>query len=208
MRERPEAEPRRLPDPAQRAQHGGMATKVVIAAAALLGTGYLASTHFPGATRPAPGVAPPLSQSPVPTPRPATHVGAQFSMIAPENAPAALRHSGLTPDQQRTILAAVKRREVRLVNMPLADATGLTGKTVVVSSAGIAQTVVLGPAPKSVLLPIRDIGEVLITPVGPPGATHTIADGVQMVALTALGPQLLPTLPSTDQQLVLDVIVQ
>lgn len=209
MSNRPAPEPQKIAPAGaetQTSSHTGMATKVVIAAAALLTTGYLAAHNFSGKTPVSSSemsaVQAPTQETPPATPA-AVHAASQFAMIAPEKAAAALKHSSLTPSQQSTILAAVKRRDVRLVAMPLADATGQTGQTVTVSSAGITQTVVLSAKPKGVLLPIRDVGEVMIAPVTTPQA-----DGMHIVALTALGPQMLPTLASTNQQLILDVIVQ
>ncbi len=125
----------------------------------------------------------------------------QFAMIAPDNAPRALQQSGLPPDQQARILAGIRKREYRLVQMPIYDEAG-TGGVVSVSSGGITQTVPLSPQPRTVLLPIRISGEVDIAPVSDPGPA-----GVAPGAITVLGPTPLPVI-HRDQMLVLDVIVQ
>ena len=125
----------------------------------------------------------------------------QFAMIAPDNAPRALQQSGLPPDQQARILAGIRKREYRLVQMPIYDEAG-TGGVVSVSSGGITQTVPLSPRPRTVLLPIRISGEVDIAPVSDPGPA-----GVAPGAITVLGPTPLPVI-HRDQMLVLDVIVQ
>ncbi|RDI40505.1 hypothetical protein C7453_101299 [Gluconacetobacter liquefaciens] len=155
------------------------------------------------------------SEHPAPAPAPivsdATHGAAaganaltstqQFAMIAPDNAPRALQQSGLPPDQQARILAGIRKREYRLVQMPIYDEAG-TGGVVTVSSGGITQTVPLSPKPRTVLLPIRISGEVDIAPVSDPGPA-----GVAPGAITVLGPTPLPVI-HRDQMLVLDVIVQ
>ncbi|MBB2189129.1 hypothetical protein HLH34_04020 [Gluconacetobacter azotocaptans] len=125
----------------------------------------------------------------------------QFAMVSPDNAPQALQQSGLSPDQQATILAGIKRREYRLVRMPIYDEAG-TGGVVTVRSGGIAQTVPLGAQPRVVLLPIRISGEVDIAPVVDPGPA-----GVAPGAITVLGPTPLPVI-HRDEMLVLNVIVQ
>lgn len=203
MNDRPEPELRRLqPDAAPDARNGGaMATKVAIIAAALLGTGYFATHNFSRSPHSSAAVGNVAQQTA--STKSAVHAAAQFAMIAPENAAQLLRHSNFTPDQQQSILAAVKRRDMRLVQMPIADASGQVGQTMNVSSAGLSQNVVLTGKLQSVLLPIRDIGEVSLTPVTVPRP-----GGIQVVALSALGPELLPNLSSLDQQVILDVIVQ
>ncbi|WP_147150697.1 hypothetical protein [Neoasaia chiangmaiensis] len=206
MNDRPEPELHRLPPNAasEARGHGAMATWLVIAASALLGVGYLANHGIAGNS--APTAAPVSAQGATQNAASAKHtlhVGAQFSMIAPENAAQALKASHFSPDQQQDILAAVKRRDVRLVQMPIADATGQVGQVVSVSSAGLTQNVSLTGKLQSVLLPIRDVGEVTLTPVTTPRP-----GGMQVVALSALGPELLPNLSALDQQLILDVIVQ
>lgn len=125
----------------------------------------------------------------------------QFAMISPDNAPRALQQSGLTPDQQARILAGIRRREYRLVQMPLYDEGG-RGGVVTVTSGGITQTVPLTPRPRTVLLPIRISGQVDIAPVTDPGLA-----GVAPGAITVLGPTPLPVI-HRDEMLVLDVIVQ
>ncbi|MBB2174734.1 hypothetical protein [Gluconacetobacter johannae] len=125
----------------------------------------------------------------------------QFAMVSPDNAPQALLQSGLTPDQQATVLAGIRRREYRLVRMPIYDEAG-TGGVVTVRSGGIAQTVPLGAQPRVVLLPIRMSGEVDIMPVADPGPA-----GVAPGAITVLGPTPLPVI-HRDEMLVLNVIVQ
>ncbi|AOX19135.1 hypothetical protein [Kozakia baliensis] len=210
MMHRPDPELQRLPphsvqEGASDARPGGaLGVKLAIAAAALLASGALATHNFYSSdhkTTPAQS-AQIANQTPA-APHQPIHAAAQFAMIAPENAARALQKSRFSQDQRAQILAAVKRRDVRLVEMPVADASGQVGQAVSISSAGITQTVVLTGKLQSVLLPIRNAGEVTVTPV-----TQPRTGGLQTGVLTALGPEVLPTLSSLAQQIILDVIVQ
>jgi len=127
---------------------------------------------------------------------------AQFNLIAPENAATALARSGMSPDQQANILAAVKRRDYRLVEMPIYDNAG-TGGVVSVRSGAFTQQVALSSVkPTTVILPILISGEVDIVPVSNPGVT-----GIASAAITSLGPIALPVIHN-DEYLVLDVVAQ
>ncbi|MFT8718426.1 hypothetical protein, partial [Acetobacter sp.] len=125
----------------------------------------------------------------------------QMVYIAPENAAAALRGAGYTPDEQTRIMAAIKRREYRLAVMPVFDATN-TGGTILIQSGVMKKIVHLTPQPQNVILPITLAGEVTITPVSAPGPT-----GITPGAITVLGPEIFPALQTGDS-LLLSVMVQ
>jgi|GEM_PF-3326244 len=164
----------------------------------------VALTHFlPGAsTTPQPPPAPQQQHTAAATPQ-VQHAAAQLAMIDPAHAEAALRHSPFPADQQANILAAVKRGELRLVNMPVFDPQGIPGNIITISSAGLSQRVVLSGKPQQVLLPIQTAGEVDITPVTTPGPT-----GLAVGAIFAMGPTVLPAFNAPNQMLALDVFVQ
>jgi len=132
----------------------------------------------------------------------AVTAAAQFDLIAPEHAAQALARSGLPADQQASILAAVKRRDYRLVEMPIYDNSG-AGGIVSVRSGMFAQQVALSSVkPTTVILPIRISGEVDIFPVSDPGVA-----GIAPAAITSTGPTALPII-QRDEYLVLNVIAQ
>ncbi|MDG6094163.1 hypothetical protein LOC54_03370 [Acetobacter sp. AN02] len=124
-----------------------------------------------------------------------------LALIAPENAPQALRKAGYSPADQERILAGIKRREYRLVHMPVFDAGG-QGGVVSVRSGIMTKVVHLSPRPQDIILPILFSGEVRITPLSAPGE-----GGVQPGALTVMGPVILPVIHD-DQYLILDVVAQ
>ncbi|QDH16550.1 hypothetical protein [Swingsia samuiensis] len=127
----------------------------------------------------------------------------QLSMILPENAPQALAKSRFSPTQQSMILAALKRGSMRLVEMPVLDAAGLSGQTIDISVAGLTQRITLTGHFQRVILPISEVGQVTITPVTAPHAPV-----LNIGAMTALGPEVLPSLTSLDQSIVLNILVQ
>lgn len=181
-----------------------MAAKVSILAAALLGTGYLAAHNISGhdATAVAPASAT-GSATGTPTGTTLPHALAQVTIISPENAAKALANSQIPPSARADILAAVKRREMRLSILPMRDATGAAGQVVTVTSSGITQNVVLGPKYQNVVLPIRGAGQatIIATTTPPP-------DGLHIGALFVTGPTIMPTIPGPSDGLILDLIQQ
>ncbi|NHO19112.1 hypothetical protein GOB90_09035 [Acetobacter oeni] len=146
----------------------------------------------------------PLTQR-VSEPAPGVHAGpavaAEFALIAPEHAAKALRDAGYSVSEQAKILAGIKRREYRLVNLPFFDAGG-HGGAVSVQSGPVTRIVPLSGKPVSVILPILISGEVQVNPVSDPGAA-----GLEPGALTILGPMALPTIHH-DEYLTMTVIAQ
>lgn len=199
--EDPESGP--APLPRIEAPRGSLWAGGGLIAALTVGTGALLYSY----SQPAPkAVPPPAADSSAPG-APAAEAplkaAAQLSMIAPDHAAKALSGSGFTPEQRAGILDAVKRGEMRLVAMPLLDTAGLAGQVVTVSTSGISQNVVLTGKFQRVVLPISKAGQVVIDPVSLPHAP-----ALTIAAMTALGPELLPSLTALNQQIVLDVIVQ
>jgi hypothetical protein len=201
MRQTPDPEARATPDEAGPGK--GRPLWYGLAAGMIVVAGFSARmAHEQG--QPAPAPAPAISSGAEgATAGAATVLSStqQFAMISPDNAPRALQRSGLTPDQQARILAGIRKREYRLVSMPIYDQGG-TGGVVTVRSGGITQAVPLTARPRTVLLPIRISGEVDIAPLSDPGVT-----GLAPGAITVLGPTPLPVI-HRDEMLVLDVIVQ
>ncbi|MBS1049506.1 hypothetical protein QMA67_00615 [Gluconobacter japonicus] len=128
---------------------------------------------------------------------------AQLSMIAPGDAPKALAGTSFTEQQKSSILAAVRRGDMRLVEMPVLDGAGVTGQTVDVTVSGFTQRIVLTGKFQHLVLPIVEAAQVTIDPV-----TMPHAPALTIGALTALGPEALPSLTALTQRIVLDVIVQ
>ncbi|WP_025860665.1 hypothetical protein [Acetobacter papayae] len=122
-------------------------------------------------------------------------------MIAPEQAAQALAASGYSAKEQADILAAVKRRDLRLLAMPIYDAAG-TGGTVSVLCGPWQRTVPLSATPTTVILPIAMAGSVDIVGLSSQGVT-----GINSGIITAFGPQVLPPL-SNGQHLHVSVIAQ
>lgn len=127
----------------------------------------------------------------------------QLSMMAPSAAPAALAKSGFSDPDRARILAAVKDGKMRLVEMPVLDASGAVGQTIDVTVSGMTQRVVLTGSFQHLVIPIVEAGQILITPVSMPHAPALIIG-----AMTALGPQALPALMTLDQRVLLNAIVQ
>lgn len=128
-------------------------------------------------------------------------IGVQMSLIAPEKAAQALASSGYSEKEQADILAGIKRRDLRLVAMPIFDATG-TGGTVSVVCGTTHRTVALQPTPTVLILPITIAGNVDILPVSDPGVT-----GIGAGVVTLFGPQPLPVMHQ-GESLGLTVIAQ
>ena len=195
---RPEPRPQPLPaDPASRSRAlwggGGLI------AALTVGAGAFFYTH--NTATPAPAVAPP-SQN-VPAVPAAQTAAVQLSMLPPAKAPAALAKSGFSPADRARILAAVKDGKMRLVEMPVLDASGAVGQTIDVTVSGLTQRVILNGRFQHLIIPIVEAGQILIAPVSIPHAPALIVG-----ALTALGPEALPALTTLDQRVLLNVIVQ
>ncbi len=125
----------------------------------------------------------------------------QMPMISPDRAADMLRQTSYSIQQQAEILAALKRRDIILADMPMYDMTG-SNAVVNVQSLGLVQTVRLGPQPKSVILPIRVAGNVSITAAGDPGPA-----GIHAGAVFVPGPTALPVL-TRDTEIVIGVVVQ
>ena len=128
-------------------------------------------------------------------------IGVQMSLIAPEKAAEALAGAGYSEKEQADILAGIKRRDLRLVAMPIFDATG-AGGTVSVQCGTTQRVVHLQPTPTVLVLPITIAGNVDILPVSDPGVTG-IGGGV----ITLFGPEALPVMHQ-GESLGLTVIAQ
>ncbi|MFT8346506.1 hypothetical protein [Gluconobacter oxydans] len=197
----PRPEPRAQPLPSEpasrsRALWGGGR----LIAALTVGAGAFFYTHNTAAP-PVPAVAPPSQSTPA---VPAAQTAAvQLSMLPPAKAPAALAKSGFSPADRARILAAVKDGKMRLVEMPVLDASGAVGQTIDVTVSGLTQRVVLTGKFQHLVIPIVEAGQILIAPVSMPHAP-----ALTIGALTALGPEALPALVTLDQRVLLNVIVQ
>lgn len=128
-------------------------------------------------------------------------IGVPASLIAPGKAQAALASAGYSEKEQAAILEGMKRRDFRLVALPVFDATG-AGGSVIVSSGAMQRTVLLTAKPTVVILPIRIAGHVDILPVSDPGVT-----GIGTGVITLFGPETLPIMHQGDT-LGLTVIAQ
>ena len=203
MTVQPEPRPEPRPQPLQsepasrsRALWGGGG----LIAALTVGAGAFFYTHNTTAP-PAPAIAPPAQNTPA---VPAAQTAAvQLSMLSPAKVPSALAKSGFSPADRARILAAVKDGKMRLVEMPVLDASGAVGQTIDVTVSGLTQRVVLTGKFQHLVIPIVEAGQILIAPVSMPHAP-----ALTIGALTALGPQALPALTTLDQRVLLNVIVQ
>lgn len=136
------------------------------------------------------------------TPATASHMGADLPMIPEGRAALALAHSNYSTQDQARILAAYKRRDISLVQMPIAEIDGKAGTSVKIDTGGFSQIVTLSPALKAVTIPIYHAGEVTISPV------HMLAGNTLAASvLTVYGMYNLPTL-SSSELVTLDVIAQ
>ncbi len=196
---RPEPRPQPLPsEPASRSRAlwggGGLIAALTVGAGAFF---YTHNTAAP----PVPAVAPPSQSTPA---VPAAQTAAvQLAMLPPAKAHAALAQSGFSPADRARILAAVKDGKMRLVEMPVLDASGAVGQTIDVTVSGLTQRIVLSGKFQHLVIPIVEAGQILIAPVSMPHAPALIVG-----ALTALGPEALPALTTLDQRVLLNVIVQ
>ncbi|WP_242010598.1 hypothetical protein [Acetobacter musti] len=196
------------PDPLRKARPeaetsgGGMRAMVMtIAGISLLaGGGFWLNSAGQNAASPPPPAMQRTTESPPPTHNGPQIAGA-FALIAPEHAARALRDAGYSPSDQARILAGIKRKEYRLVNLPFFDAGG-HGGAVSVQSGPVTRIVPLSQKPVSVLLPILVSGEVQVNPASDPGMA-----GIAAGALTILGPMELPAI-HRDEYLTLTVIAQ
>ncbi|MFT8355224.1 MAG: hypothetical protein ABF617_11575 [Gluconobacter japonicus] len=143
-----------------------------------------------------------LTNNPISAPA-TLHAAAQLSMLSPEEAPEALMGTSFTDQEKNHILAAVRRGRMRLVDMPVLDSAGVTGQTISVTTAGLTQSVVLTGQFQHLILPIAEAAQVTVAPLTIPHAPV-----LDIVAMTALGPEALPGMTALDQSIVLDVIVQ
>ncbi|EHH68974.1 hypothetical protein [Gluconobacter morbifer] len=199
MTSQPEPRPQPLPD--ESASHSKAAwAGGGLLAALTVGAGAFFYSH--GAPSPAPAPAPPGHNAPASN-TPTLTAAAQLSMLPPAKARTALARTGFSADEQARILAAVKRGEMRLVEMPVLDAAGQVGQTIDVTVSGLTQRVVLTGKFQHLVLPIAEAGQITIAPV-----TMPHAPALTIGALTALGPEVLPSLTALDQRILLNVIVQ
>ncbi|ASC05829.1 hypothetical protein WSS15_08250 [Acetobacter pasteurianus] len=131
----------------------------------------------------------------------ANRMGIPLTLIASQKAAQTLAKSNYTDQEQADILAGIKRRDIRLVAMPVYDATG-AGGTITLICGAWHQTVHLSPTPQTVILPITISGNVDIIPASDPGPA-----GIGSGAITVFGPQTLPIMYKGDT-LPLTVIAQ
>lgn len=193
------------PDPAYKAQtqkeekpsHLRLIMVALATCALVAGAGY----HYAGSESghaPAPLAGDRTDQNDAQAqPRP----GVQFSLISQDKAAEAMAMTSFSEKEKADILAAVKRRELRLVAMPIFDAGG-AGGTVTVLCGTTRQTVLLQPKPTVLILPITVSGNVDIIPSSDPGAA-----GIGSGVVTMFGPQALPVMHKGDT-LGLTVIAQ
>ncbi|WP_336944819.1 hypothetical protein [Asaia sp. HN010] len=130
------------------------------------------------------------------------HVAAQLPVIPAGWAQKALERSNYSKQDKERILAAYKRRDLSLIQMPIAEIDGKVGDTVKIDAGGFSQVVTLSATLKAVTLPIHHMGEVTISPAHMV-AGNALAAGV----LTVYGMYSLPTLTSSEL-VTLDVIAQ
>nr|WP_294914941.1 hypothetical protein [uncultured Neokomagataea sp.] len=135
--------------------------------------------------------------------RPPLQAATQLSMLSMDQAPKALEQSPFDPATRSKIMAALQRGDMRLAQLPLLDNAGTPGQIIDVTSAGITQRIILSGTFQPILLPITTAGAVTITPITPP---HNAL--LSIIAMTALGPQALPSLTGLNQAIELGVIVQ
>lgn len=112
--------------------------------------------------------------------------------------PDAVAAMGLPAGEAAALAQAVQRGRLRLVQLPLFDASG-AGRSVQVSSAGYTRLVPLARQPVVVTLPIGRVGTVSFRNAGPAG--------LGVGALTLTGPVQLPTL-AAGQTLDVGVVAQ
>lgn len=116
----------------------------------------------------------------------------QMALVAPDHAAAALRRAGYPPDILANLLAGIRRREFRLVEMPVFDADG-TGGSVTITSGPLTTTLPLTAKPQIVVLPIAISGEVSFTP-----APASAGKGIHAGVISVTGPLELPVLHGSE----------
>ncbi len=106
---------------------------------------------------------------------------------------AAVQAMGLPAGDAAALRQAIDRRQMRLVQMPLFERDGGTGATVQVNANGLSRIVHLTAQPVVLTIPMAQVGSVSFRLLGgaPPG-------GVGVVAVTLVGPVMLPTLAAGD----------
>ncbi|WP_077396457.1 hypothetical protein [Bombella intestini] len=176
----------------------------MIAAAVGLGGTLLVLHNQPAphqdTAQPKPQLQPKVAEQAIPM----TEGALSLSMLPPDEAAQAIARSNFPTQQKTTLLAALKDNRIRLAAMLLADASGHTGQSVVVSGAGFSQYVVLGPQAKTVLLPIAQEGIVTLTRTGP-----TRLGPLSIAMLNIFNNVVvLPPLTQTSPSLAVPMIVQ
>ena len=175
-----------------------LSTLIVIVGLVLAG---LSAAHYFGGNQASP-VTPSVQPQEYAKNAASPHYGADLPVIPDDWAPAALARSNYSKSDQARILAALKRRDLSLVQMPIAEIDGKIGDTVRIEAGGFSQIVVLSDALKVVTLPIHHAGEVTISPV------HMIAgNALAAGVMTVYGMYSLPTL-SSSELVTLDVVAQ
>lgn len=198
MTAQPEPKPQLLPQQEPRSGRSLWAGGTLLAVASI-GAGAFFFTH----STPTPPALSSPSGNQVASAASTFQAAAQLSMISPGEAPKALAGTSFTEQQKSSILAAVRRGDMRLVEMPVLDGAGVTGQTIDVTVSGFTQRIVLTGQFQHLVLPIVEAAQVTIDPV-----TMPHAPALTIGALTALGPEAMPSLTALTQRIVLDVIVQ
>lgn len=106
---------------------------------------------------------------------------------------AAIQALQLPAGDAAALQAAVERRRLRLVRLPLYERDGGSGGTVQVEAAGLTQLVQLSAAPVTVAIPVAHAGTLTLRLLGP-----APAGGLGIGAITLTGPVSLPTLAAGD----------
>lgn len=137
--------------------------------------------------------------------------GLTLSGVASDAAPALLERSHFSKQQQNSILAALKENRLRLAVLPVADASGLTGQALTLSSGSLTQTVVLSGQFQLVPLPLDQAGLISFQWASPPQKTKNMpaAEGLSVASVNSFrAVEVLPPLTRAHPQLTVPVIVQ
>lgn len=129
----------------------------------------------------------------------------ELSMVAPAAGEEATAELGLPASDSPAMAAALQRKRLRLVQLPLFDAgpaDGVGTRTIQISTAGYTRVLSLSRTPQVVTLPIDRAGTIAFRVAG-----HATAGAVGIGALTATGPKQLPDL-APGQELDVGVIAQ
>ncbi|MCX5613687.1 hypothetical protein [Bombella saccharophila] len=135
---------------------------------------------------------------------PITQGALVLSMLPPHEAENALASSTIPNNQKPALLAALKDNRIRLAALPLVDANQQTGQSLTVSTAGFTQHVILGPRPRTVLLPISQQGVITLTRQSPAQMGPLSIATLNMFHSVVVLPPLTPQAPA----LSVPVIVQ